>query len=102
MGKDIKRGQADKGIQFVEAIKEIERTKGISQEVLFEAVEAALTSAYKKNYATDEEVFVEFDRDTGEIEVSTAKKVVDEVVDEDTEISLEEARPVLLLSLHVR
>lgn len=92
MGKDIKKGQADKGIQFVEAIKEIEKTKGISKEVLFEAVEAALTSAYKKNYATDEEVFVEFDRDTGQIEVSTVKKVVDEVVDEDTEISLEEAR----------
>ena len=50
MGKDIKKGQADKGIQFVEAIKEIEKTKGISKEVLFEAVEAALTSAYKKNY----------------------------------------------------
>ena len=43
---------------FITAVEEIEREKGISKEILFEAIESALVSAYKKNYGTSENVLV--------------------------------------------
>ena len=47
---------------FITAVEEIEREKGISKEILFEAIESALVSAYKKNYGTSENVLVNIDR----------------------------------------
>jgi len=44
---------------------------------LLEAIEAALISAYKKNYGTSQNVRVYIDRDTGEVKVFTQKNVVE-------------------------
>ncbi len=78
--------------EFIEALEELEREKGISMEILLEALEAALISAYKRNFGSLQNVRVNIDRSTGEIKVYARKTVVEKVEDERSEISLEEAR----------
>lgn len=77
--------------EFITAVSELEKEKGISKEILFEAIESALVSAYKKNYGTNENVVVNIDRESGDIEVFMVRKVVEEVMDPINEISLAEA-----------
>jgi N utilization substance protein A len=56
-------------LEWLEALRQIEREKGIDAETVIQALEAALLSAYKKNYATEEEARVEVNRETGSIHV---------------------------------
>lgn len=81
-------------MEFIEAIHELEKEKGISAEILFEAIEAALISAYKKNFSSLQNVRVHIDRLTGEIKVYTRKNVSEDVNDERVQISLEEAKKI--------
>lgn len=76
---------------LLKAIDLIETEKGISKEVLFEAVEMALLSAYKKNFNTSKNVRVDFNRTTGDYKFIIRKDVVEEVYDYRIEFSLEEA-----------
>ena len=76
---------------FIQAIDDLVKEKGISKDVLIEAIESALVSAYKKNYGTAQNVRVNIDRDAGDVDVLMRRDVVDEVEDEFTQISLEEA-----------
>ncbi|HHY81073.1 MAG TPA: transcription termination/antitermination protein NusA [Clostridiales bacterium] len=78
--------------EFLEAIEEICRDKGINREILLEAIEAALVSAYKKNYGSAPNVKVGIDRQTGVVKVFAQKKVVKEVKDDLTEIDEAEAK----------
>lgn len=78
-------------IDFIEAIEQLEKEKGISKEILFEALEASLISAYKKNYGSAQNVTVSIDRDTGEVKVFSRKTVTDDVKDPLLEIDVEEA-----------
>jgi len=78
--------------EFIEALEQIAKEKGISKEILFEAIEAALISAYKKNFNTAPNVKVHIDRDFGQIKVFSCMEVVEEVQDLQQEITLEEAR----------
>lgn len=80
--------------EFLEALEEIAQSKGIDMEVLLEAIEAALISAYKKNFGSAQNVRVEVHRATGEFKVFSRKQVVEKVNDERTEISLGEARKI--------
>lgn len=80
--------------EFLEALDEIAQNKGINMEVLLEAIEAALISAYKKNFGSAQNVRVELHRSTGEFKVFSRKQVVENVTDDRTEISLEEARQI--------
>jgi len=84
--------------EFIDALKEIVREKGISEDVLFSTIEDALVAAYKKNYANSpnsgQNVKVTMNRDSGEIHVYAQKEVVDEVYDESCEILLEEAKEI--------
>lgn len=79
-------------MEFIEAIHELEKEKGISTEILFEAIEAALISAYKKNFSSLQNVRVNIDRANGEIKVYARKNIVDEVEDARMQLSLEEAK----------
>ena len=54
---------------FLEALDELEREKGISKESVLEAIELALLAAYKKNYGEDENVEVVVDRENGDIKI---------------------------------
>jgi N utilization substance protein A len=77
---------------LVEAFKLLESEKGISTEVIKEALESALVSAYKKEYGTSQNVDVVFDTEKGTIKVFQIKEVVEEVTNKSTEISLTDAR----------
>lgn len=83
--------------EFIEALKEIVKEKGICEDLLFDTVEDALVSAYKKNYAKTggnlQNVKVTIDRENGEIHVYTPRKVEEEP-ENINEISLEEARRI--------
>lgn len=84
--------------EFIGALKEIVKDKGISEDLLFTTIEDALVAAYKKNYAgptsSAQNVKVTIDRESGEIHVYSQKVVVEEVFDTVTEISLEEAQEI--------
>jgi N utilization substance protein A len=81
-------------MDFIEALAAIETEKGISKEVLIDAIEAALISSYKRNFNTAQNVRVDIDRQTGVIKVYARKTVVDEVLDIRLEISLDAAREI--------
>ncbi|VBB08051.1 transcription termination factor nusa [Lucifera butyrica] len=78
--------------EFMQAFEQLAREKGIAAEIVFDAIEAALISAYKRNFGSAQNVRVFLDRSTGEIHVYARKIVVEEVQDSRLEISLAEAR----------
>ena len=78
--------------EFLIAIEQIAKEKGIKKDILIEAIDAALVTAYKKNYGTSQNVKVSIDKETGEVEVFALKTVAENVVDELMEISIEDAR----------
>ena len=80
--------------ELLAAFEQLARERGIAAEVLFEAVEAALISAYKRNFGTAQNVRVAMDRDTGEIHVYSRKDVVEIVSDPKQEISLIDAKAI--------
>lgn len=73
------------------ALETLEKEKGISKEVVVDALEAALVSAYKRNYGTAQNVEVLFDEKNGDITVYQVKEVAEEVFDSQLEIALEDA-----------
>lgn len=79
-------------LELIQALHDLEKEKGIEFDVLVEAIEAALISAYKKNFGTLQNVRVAFNKETGEIKVFSRKTIVENVSDPRMEISLEEAR----------
>lgn len=79
-------------LDFVYALREIEREKGVSLELLLEALEAALLSAYKKNFGSPQNARVDISPDTGEVRIFVRKTVVEQVHDPKDEMSLEEAQ----------
>jgi N utilization substance protein A len=81
-------------LEFLHALDDIEKEKGISKEVLIEAIETALFSAYKKDFGTKENVRVEIKRESGEVKVYRTRTVVENVENENAEISLEDARNI--------
>lgn len=84
--------------EFIAALKEIVKDKGISEDFLFTAIEDALVSAYKKNYSkytnNSQNVKVTIDRVLGDIHVYAQKKVIDGLWDEINEIELEDAKEI--------
>lgn len=82
------------GKELIVALELIEKEKGIDKEVIFEAIEASLVTACKKNYGTSQNIRVDMNRETGDIKVYAQKEVVEDVYDGFLEISLEEAREI--------
>ncbi len=80
--------------EFIQAIEDLEKERQISKDVLIEAIESALVSAYKKNYGTSQNVRVDIDHESGDIAVLMRMDVVEEVEDELTQISIDEAREI--------
>ena len=79
---------------LINAFELLQAEKGISAEVIIEALESALVSAYKKEYGTSQNVEVKFDATRGAVIVYQIKDVVEEVEDESTEISIQDAKDV--------
>ena len=80
--------------ELIAALELLEKEKGISKESLFEAIESNLVVAYKHNFNKADNVVVTMDRETGDFHIYSQKKVVEEVNDPVTEISLEDARSI--------
>ena len=83
--KKIKEEVVDKAKEFLTAVENIVKEKGIDKEIVFEAMETALTTAFKKNYGKSNSKVV-INRETGEIKVYSYLTVVsDKVIVEDEE-----------------
>ena len=79
---------------FFQALIDLEEQKGINKEYFIEALEAALTSAYKKNFGEAKSAFVKLNPEKNTIKIYSYKTVVSEVLDNDKEISLAEAKTI--------
>ena len=75
-------------------LDEIEKEKGISRDVVIDALNGALLSAYKKNFGAVQDAKVIIDEETGAIKVYARKNVVEEVENRECEISVEDAQKV--------
>ncbi|MDR0886461.1 MAG: transcription termination factor NusA [Clostridiales Family XIII bacterium] len=79
--------------EFILALEQLEKEKGISKALLIDAIEKALVSAYKKNNNSEgDNVRVSVDGTTGEIEIKYRKTVVEYVEDPETEVSIDVMR----------
>ncbi len=78
--------------EFMDALNLIEKEKGIDKEIIFEAIEASLVSACKKNFGSGQNIKVVIDRETGNVACYAQKTVTDEIKDEQNEILLAAAR----------
>jgi len=73
-------------------VEQVSRDKGIDREVLIKALEEALKSAARKKFGNKMDIEVQYNNDSGEIEVFQFKDVTEEVTEPALEISLEEGR----------
>ena len=80
--------------EFIQALEQLQLEKGIDKEIIFEAIEASLVTACKKNYGTSQNITVNMDREKGTVKVLAWKKVVETVEDSALEISLEDAQKI--------
>lgn len=77
---------------LLDALTTLEKEKGISKDVIIEAIEAALISAYKRNFHQAQNVRIDFNQENGNIQVFARKDVVEEETDSRLEIALSKAQ----------
>lgn len=82
----------NEGLELIKALGDIEKEKGISKEILLEAIENSLVAACKNEYGKADNIRVVMNRETGEIKVYADKTVVEEVDDPEMEISIADAK----------
>lgn len=80
--------------ELLDALTILEKEKGISRDVLIDAIEAALISAYRRNFNQAQNVRIDLNLGNGSMRVFARKEVVDEVFDPRLEISLEDAQKI--------
>ena len=78
--------------EFISAINQVCHERQLSKEIVIEAIEAALISAYKRNFGAAQIITAKIDAETGEAQVFVEKEVVPEVIDDKAQITLDEAR----------
>lgn len=81
-------------IELLRALHDLEKEKGIDIDVLFEAVESAILSAYKRDFGSNQNAKVVIERKTGNCKVLARKEVVEEVKDKNIEISIDDAKKI--------
>ena len=78
-------------VNLSKVLDEIEKEKGISKNILIEAIESAIASAYKKNYASNiNDVKIDISKESGAIKIFTSKTIVQNVSDPLNEISIDD------------
>jgi N utilization substance protein A len=80
--------------ELILALEQLEKEKGIKKDIIIEAIEAALISAYKKNFGSAMNVKVNIDRTTGDVKVFGLRKVAEVPDAEEMDISVEEAAKI--------
>jgi N utilization substance protein A len=78
--------------EFISAINQVCHERQLSREIVLDAIEAALISAYKRNFGAVQTISAKIDPETGVARIFVEKEVVGEVIDSKTQIALEEAR----------
>jgi transcription termination/antitermination protein NusA len=78
--------------EFMLALTQLCNEKNIAKEVVIQAIEQALVSAYRRKFNTTQSIVARIDTETGEAHVYAQRKAVAEVTDPQKEISLEDAR----------
>ena len=78
--------------ELIEAINLLEKENNISKDVLLEAIENSLLTAYKNNYGRADNVKVNINRETGDFSIVAEREVVETVEDPMTQVSLAEAK----------
>jgi len=73
-------------------VDQFSKEKGIPREVIIEALVEGMKAAARKKFGPRAIIDAQYNEDTGEIEVYRFRRVVEEVEDPETEISLEEAK----------
>lgn len=88
--------EEDRAGELLRALEDLCREKNIDRNFILDALEAALMAAYKRNFASAQNVKVDLNRVTGEVRVYSEKTVVEEVDDKNfqQEISLEDAKKI--------
>lgn len=81
---------------IIRALGELEKEKGISSDVVIEAIKAALESGYKKNFGKANNFSIEIDEVSGDFKLFADKTVVEVVEDSQQEISLTDAKEIRL------
>lgn len=82
--------------EILNALSDLEREKGIRQDLVLEAIKSALETGYKKNFSKATNFSIDIDKENGEYRLFQDKVVVDEVLNPHQEISLEDAREINL------
>lgn len=82
------------GKEFLQTLKELAYEKGIDEELLFETIDAALSSAYKRNFNSAQNVRIALSRETGAFHVFAIKKVVEDPENDIEYISLAQAHAI--------
>lgn len=77
---------------IAETIRLIAKEKELDEEILFESIQAALITAFKKHFGNERQSRVTIDRETGEIHIYSQYNVVEEVENENLEMSLEDVK----------
>ncbi len=82
--------------EFNLAFNEVLEEKQLSKEIILGAIESAMVSAYRRavNASTAQQVEAKVDTETGKVAIFAEKEVVEEVQEEKTEVTLEDARKV--------
>ena len=80
--------------ELLGALETLCEEKGMSADMIFDALEAALVAAYKRNFNASQNVEVFIDRKKGKVQVMAQKKVVDLVFEDSEEIDIEEAKQI--------
>ena len=80
--------------EFFNALELLEKEKGIPAEYMIEKIEAALVSAYKKEYGNNTNVRILIDPNKKDVRVYQQKEVVEEVENPETQISLVDAKAI--------
>ncbi len=79
--------------EFLDAFADLRKEKNLSEEEVIGAIKDSIENAYKKNYGASN-VRVEVDMNEGNVSVFMGLEVVEEVMDDMTEISLEDAKEI--------
>lgn len=80
--------------EFIEALNELEKERGIKKDYLIESLETALVTAYKRNFDSVDNVKVTIDDVTGEIHIYSVRTVVEVSEDPLLEIGIEDAKKI--------
>ncbi len=78
--------------EIIEALNQLEKERNISKDLIMDAIEKSVQAACEKDFGKESDFSVIMDRETGEIQIFTAKVVVPDAPMSPNEISLDDAR----------